>query len=220
MAGAGLEMFLNAYSLIAHPATPPFAVQGVSCSLSLQDAGQWTISFSVDCDEGDLALPQAQPPARRDGLWQATCFELFMKNDADGSYCEFNFAPSGQWAAYAFDGYRAGMRDLEIRELCILTSQREQFLLASAHFYPELPMEAHLHLADSEFGPNFSLSATLEDRGFAEQWGAKPLSLAISAVIEEADGTKSYWAMVHGDGPPDFHHADCFAQKVAAPDAA
>ncbi len=28
---------------------------------------------------------------------------------------------------------------------------------------------------------------------------------AITAVIEEADGTKSYWSVVHGTGKPDFH---------------
>lgn len=32
----------------------------------------------------------------------------------------------------------------------------------------------------------------------------------VSAVIEETDGTKSYWALAHGDGPPDFHNADGF----------
>src|SRR3546814_3736372 len=35
--------------------------------------------------------------------------------------------------------------------------------------------------------------------------GAK---LALSAVIEELDGTKSYWALAHPPGKPDFHHPD------------
>ncbi|MFS2110428.1 DOMON-like domain-containing protein [Sphingomonas sp. Sphisp140] len=29
--------------------------------------------------------------------------------------------------------------------------------------------------------------------------------VAITAVIEEADGTKSYWSATHGAGKPDFH---------------
>ncbi len=45
-----------------------------------------------------------------------------------------------------------------------------------------------------------------------------PSQLALSAVIEETDGTKSYWALRHPPGPPDFHHADCFALELAAPD--
>ena len=32
-----------------------------------------------------------------------------------------------------------------------------------------------------------------------------------TAVIEEADGTKSYWALAHPSDKPDFHHPDSFA---------
>lgn len=44
------------------------------------------------------------------------------------------------------------------------------------------------------------------------------LRVGLSAVIEETDGTKSYWALRHPPGPPDFHHPDCFAVELAAPD--
>lgn len=46
------------------------------------------------------------------------------------------------------------------------------------------------------------------------------LQLGLSAVIEETDGTKSYWALRHPPGPPDFHHPDCFALTLPAPGAA
>ncbi len=36
----------------------------------------------------------------------------------------------------------------------------------------------------------------------------------LSAVIEEADGTKSFWALAHPPGRPDFHHRDCFALEL------
>ncbi|HWA37303.1 MAG TPA: DOMON-like domain-containing protein [Burkholderiales bacterium] len=35
--------------------------------------------------------------------------------------------------------------------------------------------------------------------------------LALAAVIEEADGALSYWALRHAPGKPDFHHPDAFA---------
>ena len=38
--------------------------------------------------------------------------------------------------------------------------------------------------------------------------------IGLSAVIEEAEGTKSYWALAHPSGKPDFHHADCFALEL------
>ena len=220
MGRAGLEMFLNAYSLLPHPDAPPHRVRGVSSSLSFQDLGHWQLSCSVDCEPHILVLPPPKTPARRDGLWRTTCFELFVKNAENGSYCEFNFSPSGEWAAYAFDGYRAGMMELPVREPRTYTSERDQFLLAAAHFYPDLPPEVQWLTAQEALGPRLSLTASLEDAALAEHCGATPLVLGISAVIEEADGTKSYWALAHPAGPPDFHHADCFAQKVAAPDAA
>lgn len=42
-------------------------------------------------------------------------------------------------------------------------------------------------------------------------------ALGISAVIEETDGTKSYWALAHAEGKPDFHHGACFAATLPAP---
>ena len=38
--------------------------------------------------------------------------------------------------------------------------------------------------------------------------------LALSAVIEEFDGTKSYWALSHPTAKPDFHHPDSFILEL------
>jgi hypothetical protein len=38
----------------------------------------------------------------------------------------------------------------------------------------------------------------------------------LSAVIEEKDGTRSYWALAHPPGKPDFHHEACFALPLPA----
>ena len=45
-----------------------------------------------------------------------------------------------------------------------------------------------------------------------------PWSLNLTAVVEQADGALSYWALAHPPGAPDFHHADCFTLDLAAPD--
>jgi hypothetical protein len=39
--------------------------------------------------------------------------------------------------------------------------------------------------------------------------------LALSAVLEEKDGTKSYWALAHPPEKPDFHSRDCFIATLA-----
>jgi hypothetical protein len=40
--------------------------------------------------------------------------------------------------------------------------------------------------------------------------------IGASAVIEETNGTKSYWALAHPPGKADFHHSDCFAAVLGA----
>jgi hypothetical protein len=45
----------------------------------------------------------------------------------------------------------------------------------------------------------------------------RPWHVGLSAVIEEKDGHRSYWALRHPDGKPDFHHRDCFALELRPP---
>jgi hypothetical protein len=57
----------------------------------------------------------------------------------------------------------------------------------------------------------FSLSAEFD----VSPYLSGPSMLGLSAVIEEKDGTKSYWALAHPPGDkPDFHHLDCFAVEL------
>ena len=46
--------------------------------------------------------------------------------------------------------------------------------------------------------------------------GKADWQIGVSAVIEETDGPKSYWALAHPPGDPDFHHPDCFALEFPA----
>jgi len=41
------------------------------------------------------------------------------------------------------------------------------------------------------------------------------LRVGLSAVIEEINGHRSYWALAHPPGNADFHHSDCFALELA-----
>jgi hypothetical protein len=38
--------------------------------------------------------------------------------------------------------------------------------------------------------------------------------LGLSAVLEERDGTKSYWALSHPTPEPDFHNPGCFTTRL------
>ena len=43
-----------------------------------------------------------------------------------------------------------------------------------------------------------------------------PWHVGLSAIIQEKDGIKSYWALAHPPGKPDFHHPDCFVLELPA----
>jgi hypothetical protein len=123
---------------------------------------------------------------RTNGLWETTCFELFFKPEGGEAYFEFNFAPSTDWAAYRFSGHRAGMEPL---------AALLDFCI-SAYPWAEVDL----------------VSVDL-DLGFLPPGKAR---LGISAIIEEVSGRRSYWALAHGSGEPDFHNDACFALEVAA----
>jgi hypothetical protein len=44
--------------------------------------------------------------------------------------------------------------------------------------------------------------------------GEGPWRVGLTAVIEETSGVKSYWALAHPPGKPDFHHADGFVLEL------
>lgn len=58
----------------------------------------------------------------------------------------------------------------------------------------------------------FSIAATVEGGGLPPG----PLRLALTAVIETADGAKSYWSLAHPPGKPDFHAEAGFVYDVSA----
>jgi hypothetical protein len=95
--------------LIAHPSTP--ARFRISAELGRTAAGLH-LTYEITGDLSNIVIPPTAPPVRTDELWLTTCFELFVQGEGR-SYREFNFSPSGAWAAYSFDDHRTGMRAVE-----------------------------------------------------------------------------------------------------------
>jgi len=97
------------HALKPHPDTPPDKVTAVDVELIVDPGDDVLMTFIVTGTAG-LLVPARASPARRDGLWETTCFELFLKPAGGDPYFEYNFSPSTEWAAYRFDRYREGMR--------------------------------------------------------------------------------------------------------------
>ena len=69
-------------------------------------SGALAVSFILDADLRRLRIPPRRPARFADGLWRHTCFEVFISRKGSRAYREYNFSPSGEWAAYAFSSYR------------------------------------------------------------------------------------------------------------------
>ena len=175
------------FNLVPHPRTPPaapdFKVWANVDYSALGAAATVNIWFGIGAPASRFVIPVAAEPGRADELWKSTCLEAFLRRTGGEGYREWNFAPSGQWAAYDFTAYRDGMTDAEVGSP------------------PYIRMEDNLTW--------WTLGATI-----AVPTGVH-WRLGLSAVIEEQDGTKSYWALDHGSDKPDFHDPGCFTARLA-----
>ena len=94
--------------LQCHPTSRAQSARGIQAQVGWGQGGALALTFSLTGDVVRLRIPTPQPSRRADGLWQHTCFEAFIRHEGEPGYYEFNFAPSGAWAAYAFSRYRDG----------------------------------------------------------------------------------------------------------------
>jgi hypothetical protein len=174
--------------LTAHPSSPCDAIRRFEAAFETAELpGELEIRFRLDGDISLIRLPPAELARRRDGLWQHTCFEVFLRPGGSDSYHEFNFAPSGDWAAYRFSGRR---RDQTATEL------------------PAPRIECR------RMPDGCTLSAQFAIAALPELARATSLDAGLTAVIETTDGARSYWALAHGGDKPDFHDPATFTLRV------
>jgi hypothetical protein len=106
-------------TLLHHPAMPPSDPEmkvwaTVDHAGALGATATTNIWFGVGAPADRFLIPDAAEPQRTDDLWRTTCFEAFLRADGEDRYREWNFAPSGRWAAYDFADYREGRTDPEV----------------------------------------------------------------------------------------------------------
>lgn len=169
--------------LPCHTQTPDaFAV---SAGAAWVPGGGLRFTFRLDGDLKRLRLPLPASTARRDGLWRHTCCEAFLALPGEPAYREFNFSPSGEWAAYAFSAYRQPLPDDFMPEASPPS-------IRVGHDAAGLCLEALL--------APFWLPGT-----------ASGADIGLSVVIETVDGALSCRALRHVAPQPDFHQRESFA---------
>jgi hypothetical protein len=174
--------------LVCHPETRSRAVQGIGVRLGWTQDGKLALTYMLTGHIAGLRIPPARSPRRTDRLWRDTCFEAFVAVAGSPGYLEFNFAPSGEWAAYGFQSYRvAAPLAGEERVPKIIVRRSDD----------RLELDATVTLLDPAPG----------DR----------VRLGLAAVIEEEPNMLSYWALKHPPGRPDFHHPDAFKLEIEPP---
>lgn len=94
--------------LTCHPDTPSAAGLEVRARVTRPREDRLDVSYAIDGALEALRLPAARPQRFAERLWQHSCCELFIARKGEPAYREFNFSPSGEWAAYAFTRYREG----------------------------------------------------------------------------------------------------------------
>ena len=183
------------HGLQAHPSQPAPADWRVEVATRWSSRGL-LLEYTLGVPAGRLVLPpKSAAPAARDFLWKRTCAEMFVGVRGEPGYLEFNFSPSGDWAAYAFDGYREGARDHgwdgPSPEVRMLPGEGATRLVATV---PHAALRPLLRAAPG----------TVWETG-------------ITVVLESVYGI-GYWALAHPRTEPEFHDRAGFVAELVAPE--
>ncbi|MHC1744173.1 MAG: DOMON-like domain-containing protein [Syntrophobacteraceae bacterium] len=175
------------YELVLQP-FPPCGIPGLSLNALLARSGDGLkIVYRLTGPLRSISIPElSSRPERTNGLWEDTCFELFMAPVHAERYWEVNLSPAGHWNVYRFDAYRSGMcEEAAWQSLPFAVERREEGL--------SLSLEYDLSRIVSQ-GQRFDVG--------------------VSAVIRETSGLLSYWALCHRGSKPDFHRRDGFVVSL------
>ena len=170
--------------MIYHPDTADDGTKDLYIGVKAQYVqGDLTLRYEVLGNTDWLLIPLPKPPNETDNLWQHTCFEAFIAVGEEDGYHEFNFSPSGEWAAYAFNDYRSRL------------SWRAE-------------KTPPIHFVRTE--GQMVLTTVVEQTNLPPNPFNKPYRLGLNAVLETKNGDLSYWSLCHPVGKPDFHHRSGF----------
>ena len=154
------------------------------------EAGMLKVVYELsgDLDEVLLSKPLLNP-ARKMGLWESTCFEMFIKNAHDEQYLEFNVTSEYNWNVFNFP--HKGARIKEFQGISNIGISGE--------------------ITKDSFCLNYSIPL---DKLPPKLWSTGNMKIGLSSVVETKEGDLSYWALSHPDKKPNFHHQESFTYDL------
>ncbi len=184
--------------------TPEALTQDLSvmADLSLVTANTAEISFKWMDPKGEILFSDQDQAGRVVGLWEATCFEVFIQPIAESRpqsvqnlnapvrYYETNFSFDKSWNVFGFTDYRTPAAPTELLEAKILSFD----VLQSSG--------------------NGQMKIVLQVEG--ADW--RKVRISLCAVIATRSYGKSYWSFKHADDKANFHHVDSFIIERSLPE--
>ena len=183
-------MFTQSHFLRCHARTPAPAVQSVEAAAAFQEDGNLHFAYRLRGDMARLFIALGTAGEQKDGLWEQTCFEAFIRWQGQSAYREFNFSPAGQWAIYDFSAYRQ-----RVESVGTLIAPKITMRLTDGHLALYAQVEP---------------SALPHDKTDVLEIG---LCAVVETVAVTSDG-HSFWALHHPSERPDFHHSDGFSLQL------
>ncbi len=156
------------------------SIQSLQASITRTNYQQLHLQYILSANLEQLVIAAPSNPSFQDRLWEHTCFELFIQQQGETAYYEYNFSPSSQWAAYGFNDYRQ-INNWQAKTTPIITSNQSATLLQ---------LDVQLDLPESLYH--------------------QALSVGLTAVLETRNNELSYWALKHPQKQPDFHDKNGF----------
>ncbi len=156
----------------------------INCGLVGSGDLSLDLTYTVTGDLTNLIFEKSiSNPERTDELWKKSCFEIFLNNNSELNYYEFNFSPNHNWNSYSFDNYRTKAKYLLLpRAPKILSHSEKNFyeLQVSLEFaYPNLTNLNNLYISPT-------------------------------VILQHTNDTQSFWAINHSKTKPDFHLKNLF----------
>lgn len=184
MASYELDSFVpnrNIRIVVAAETLLPASVRLVFLVIDPEQHIVWPTTQQIEQSHHEVAQSFEMGYARRDYLWQHTCFELFIGIKNKSAYREINLSPAQAWNCYQFEQYR----------------QPAQM--------PPVPAQ-DIQLLELKAQPQ-KLEAILDLQQFLQtnecQWD--DLVFGLTSVVKLKNNSELYFALKHSTDQPDFH---------------